>query len=224
MNKKEFKEDLEKNMSVAKECYLKNGMVLPTFVVCATKNKKKALITSIITGKDIVKKGDIKMFEMGFSIGVQHFLKKEFDSVESVFSISEAWLSLQKIEKEGVSPEKIIPASKDPNHEEVLIVSGMSAEKETVADIKVIRKKWENNKVVVSFEDLKDKKGNIVLRDGGIKIESNLLDSFWVAFNMIKDFSLTVADDKIVQKEFKEKSSEVIAKELFETFIDKVFD
>ena len=95
--------------------------------------------------------------------------------------------------------------SEDPNHLEVLISAGSSGQ-DTVVTMKIIRKIWDNGKIKVELEDLKDVDSKE--KDGGeegIEVKSNLLDEFWRTFNFIKKYKEEVDKDENLKEIIKKR-------------------
>ena len=188
MNIQELKKISEENLDFIKSSYLSQGSFVPMIVAHVVKGGREEHI-SVMLSDEVIKNRFEILANWGIEFGVKTFLKNEYDSVDGIFLLNEAWMSkhdkgqYEKKEKAG----GVLMPSEDPNHLEVLISAGSSGQ-DTVVTMKIIRKIWDNGKIKVELEDLKDVDSKE--KDGGeegIEVKSNLLDEFWRTFNFIKN-------------------------------------
>lgn len=219
MNIQELKKVSEENLDFIKSSYLSEGLFIPMIIAHVVKVGKKERISIMLSDKDIKNRFDV-LANWGIELGVRTFLKNEYDLVDGMFLLNEAWMS--KYDK-GQYEEKeknggLLMPSEDPNHLEVLISAGSSGQ-DTVVTMKIIRKIWDNGKIKVELEDLKDVDSKE--KDGGeegIEVKSNLLDEFWRTFNFIKKYKEEVDKDENLKEIIKKKSSEDLVRLYSEVF------
>lgn len=224
MDIKELKQISKDNLDFVKNYYLENNKEFqPMIVIYAYKNNERVKITAILGNSKAIERRFKVLADLGIDLGVRTFLKKEYESVDAVFSLNEAWMSKnytkEKIKEEDFVSGKILMPSEDPKHLEVLISAGLSSDNQAVADLKIIRKSWDGNKIVISFEGLDENDKKEQKEDEKIEVKSSLLESFWETFNIIKNYSEKVDENEAIKKEIKSKTSE----ELVDTYIG-IFD
>jgi hypothetical protein len=98
---------------VAKEVLLQHGNHVPTVIADGS---KQAVVTQILEMADTHERRVRQMFETGF------FLARsgEVGALKQAFFITEAWLSVAKVDE----PPKVRPAQ-DPQRKEVLLISSL---------------------------------------------------------------------------------------------------
>mgnify|MGYP001570691998 CR=1 FL=1 len=192
ITKQELKEFSKTNLDFAQDCFIENeNSFLLMVIILAVKDNKKILITKILNA-DEVENRLAYLAEMGIDLGVKTIITKEYDSIDAIFMISEAWMSKQeggkdKFDKKLEDGEILMP-SKDPNKMEVLISSGCSSDNLAVSEFKIIRRLLTSNgKVEIKFEDLKELKDKDGKNEEPIEVKSPLLEEFWKAFNFVKN-------------------------------------
>lgn len=213
MELKELQEISKKNFEFVKDYYLGNSNEFQQMIIIyAHKNQKKINISAVLADSESFKNRFEVLANLGIDLGVRTFLKKEYDSVDAIFSLGEAWMTKyegkEKIKNEDFEEGKALMPSEDPNHLEVLMSAGLSFDKKMAMDIKIIRKAWNGNGIEVNFEELNmDAKKQDGKKENDIEIESSFLNCFWEAFNLIKGFSEQVKHE-VTKQEIKEKTSE----------------
>lgn len=192
ITKQELKEFSKTNLDFAQDCFIENENSFSLMVVIlAKKDGKKAIITKILNA-DEVENRLVYLAKMGVDLGVKTIITKEYDSIDAIFVISEAWMSKQKGGKDKLDKKledgEILMPSKDPNKMEVLISSGCSSDNLVVSEVVIIRRLLTSNgKVEIKFEDLKELKDKDGKDKEQIEVKSPLLEEFWKAFNFIKN-------------------------------------
>ena len=219
MNVQELKKISEENLDFIKSSYLSEGLFIPMIIAHVVKAGKKERISIMFSDKDIKNRFDV-LANWGIELGVRTFLKNEYDSVDGIFLSNEAWMS--KYDKDQLEEKEktggLLMPSEDPKHLEVLISAGSSGQ-DTVVAMKIIRKIWDNGKIKVEFEEIKDVDSKE--KDGGeegIEVKSNLLDEFWRTFNFIKKYKEEVDKDENLKEIIKKKSSEDLVRLYSEVF------
>lgn len=178
---------VKENLKFAKEFYesSKDDSGLPTILAVDTshKNKKKGL-TAILDGSALERRREIAL-ELGLMAGIQLF-KKEIDSIEAVYMVSEAWFS-SDISK---NKDSFVMPSKDPNRKEAIVSSGLSENGTTAFGIFELKRSvdFSNNTVKVSFHPLEDMKPGKKKGDD-VQIASPLLENFWKGVKLVGMFS-----------------------------------
>lgn len=174
----ELKKISADNLEFVKDYFLENKVFNPKIIIYTKKGEKYGKIITSLDNDKLVKNRLNVMTGLGINLGVRSIIKKEYDSIEAVFSLNEAWMSRQDKNK-----EQMLMPSQDPKRMEVLISAGLSSDKKVSVDINIIRRTWNNEKIIISFEKMDtgtDKED--------FKVNSPLLESFWDAFNLIKYF------------------------------------
>lgn len=211
MEIKELKQISVNNLEFIKDEFLKNKAFYSMMVIHTRKNEKPHLINAVLDNEKLIENRFQIMADLGIEMGVRTFIKKEFDSVDAVFSLSEAWMS-----KHDKKEKNILMPSQDPKRMEVLISAGVSSDNKTFVDINIIRRTWNEGKIGVSFEPMDIKE------DGGdFQVNASLLEGFWTAFNLIRGFweKMKKEKDKEVLKRLVEtKDTESIVNSFLTTF------
>ena len=217
-NENEMNYIMETNLDFAQKCYLSEGGFQTMFVANYTKNKNVTTSLSVLGDEEAVNNRFFIVFNMGVMAGIQ-LMKKEIDSVESIFTMSEAWISTQG-DKDDVKTKKYLLPSEDPNRKEALVSSGMSKDGESVFGVFEIKKSFDENsgKIDVEFDSLEDpgkkagtkNKNKEDKKDGETK--SPLLEEFWKGLELMVNF------EKTIPKELIKLMDEATTEEIFSMF------
>lgn len=220
MNIKEMEKMSVDNLDFVKTQYLEHKSFIPMIIVRAMKDDKKINIVSVLSNEKLVEKRYEAIACLGIELGVRTFLKNDFDSIEAIFMLNEAWMSkfgkdkgkeikVEDYEKD-LETGKVLRPSEDPNHLEVLISAGLSSDKEAVVTIKIIKKAWKGDEVKVSFEDMDTK--------DPIGAKANLLEEFWKTFNVMKTYKDHVNKNEEMKKYINSKNTDELSREFQSVF------
>lgn len=203
MLKKELKEKTRKNLEFMEQTYLKSNYAFIPMVEAQGKQYGKKLFVSGFINEDSYLKRRFVLEQLGIDLGVRVFLKKEIDTIDGIFMMSEAYMS--KHEK-GKELAEVSRPSEDPNRQEILMSTGLSRDGIYVLATKIIRKKWHNDKIEVSLEE-----GEQMESKNNEKEKNIILDHFWDNFKKVEQFAEAMKDDKEIQEKLKNSSAEEIS-------------
>lgn len=193
ITKNQLKSRVKENLEFAKEFYEKkenDGEALATMLVVDTsKGGKKAGVAAILGNKGAVEMRRDIAFDLGIKAGIE-LSKKEIDSIDAVYMISEAWVSTDYGEGKG----KFLAPSEDPNRKEAIVSGGLSSDGISAFRMFELKRSFdlENGKLKISFESLDGMETDGDKKKEGIEAESPLLKMFWTGVELMEKFDETL--------------------------------
>ena len=188
ITKTQLKLRVKENLKFAKEFYEgsdSESTLATMLVVDTSKGDKKTGVAAILGNEGAVEKRRDIAFDLGVRAGIE-LSKKEIDSIDAVYMISEAWYSTDY----GKGKGKFLAPSEDPNRKEAIVSGGLSRDGANAFSMFELKRSFdmENGKVKVSFEPLDEMKSGD--KKGGM--ESPLLAHFWNGVELMEKFDKTL--------------------------------
>lgn len=203
ITKNEMEKTAIENLQFAKDCYEKENGFNFMAVVQTEKGGKSETAAIFAMGDGFIEHRFEAIFDMGVRFGIQK-MKKEVDSIDAIYVMSEAWIS----DKTDMKP------SEDPDRKECIISVGLSEKGDFVNEMYEIKKKWVNDKVVVEFSDItKNKKFEKMKNKKEVTGSNPLLERFWDGVALLKLFQETLP------KDFEKDVKRLTTDEIFSSFI-----
>jgi hypothetical protein len=224
MNKNKIKKEVEKNLEFAQATYLElikiygQKAFFPSLIMVETKigKKKGTIVSPLETGRGERYK-HAAIASLGIELAIKK-LQKHFDSIDAVYLVAEAWLSVHPSLKSSLKQPR---PSEDPNRRECLISCGSRRSDDFIIKILEVKRFFdlEKGEIKTSFNKLPEfieKKHEL----DQVKVTSPLFVSFWNAVNVIED-ELKLEKNNFVTNKLKNTDAALFSREFMLELVSK---
>jgi hypothetical protein len=187
MTKEELNKVVETNLDFARVAYSdpKSDGLSTMLIIKIVKNSEESNIVAVFGDNESLEQRWKTVFDLGVRINLEKF-RGEIDSVEGIFMLTEAWMSMiNKNDPQAKVKINRMP-SQDPNKIEAIVSAGSS--RDGLAGVRTyeIRKSFDivNSEIKTEFIPMD--------KDGPIEAETPLLKQFWNGIELMEIFERTL--------------------------------